>query len=84
MVPRPRAGALAVFGEIMRIAAGIVLILMGAVYVRWPNVFRRWFWMRTSVAIRSMSEDGYRKYMRTLGGVIIAAGIAVIALAVVR
>jgi len=61
------------------IAVGIALILLGLVYLRWPNVFRRWFWLRTSIAIRAMSEEGYRRYMRGLGVFLIVVGILLVA-----
>jgi hypothetical protein len=59
---------------------GIVLILIGAFYVWKPTIFRRGLWMKTSVAIRTLSETNYTRYMRGLGLVFIVAGIILIVL----
>ena len=61
------------------IAVGFALIVLGLVYLRWPGVFRRWFWLRTSIAIRAMSEEGYRRYMRGLGIALIVIGVVLVA-----
>jgi hypothetical protein len=57
---------------------GLVLIAFGILYLLKPTVFRRGIWLRTSVAIRLMSEENYIKYMRVLGVVFIVAGVAFI------
>ncbi len=57
---------------------GIALILIGLVYLWKPTIFRRGIWMKTSIAIRTLSEENYTKYMRVLGAVCIAAGIGLI------
>lgn len=59
---------------------GIALILIGLIYLWKPTIFRRGLWMKTSVAIRLFSEENYTKYMRVLGLIFIAAGIALIIL----
>jgi hypothetical protein len=59
---------------------GIVLILIGAFYVWKPTIFRRGLWMKTSIAIRTLSETNYTRYMRGLGFVFIVAGIILIVL----
>jgi hypothetical protein len=64
------------------IAAGIALVVCGAIYLRWPMIFRRGLWLKTSVAIRVLSEKNYQIYMRTLGGLFILAGVVLIALRV--
>jgi len=46
---------------------GLVLVVSGAVYQWKPAMFRRGLWMKTSIAIRTMSEENYLKYMRGLG-----------------
>lgn len=63
---------------------GVVLVAFGSVYVWKPNIFRRGIWMKTSIAIRSLSEDNYRTYMRGLGAVLIVVGFALILLALSR
>jgi hypothetical protein len=57
---------------------GIALILIGAFYVWKPTIFRRGLWMKTSIAIRTLSETNYTRYMRGLGLVLIVAGIVLI------
>jgi hypothetical protein len=55
---------------------GIVFIACGLLYLWKPTIFRRGIWMKTSIAIRAMSETNYARYMRGLGIVLIIAGIA--------
>ena len=57
---------------------GIALILIGLVYLWKPTLFRRGLWMKTSIAIRLLSEPNYTRYMRGLGYICIAAGIVLI------
>jgi len=60
------------------IVIGVVLVIFGAIYLRKPTLFRRGFWMTTSLAIRFMSEENYLKYMRGLGVVYIVLGLGFI------
>ena len=62
---------------------GIVLILIGLIYLWKPTLFRRGLWMKTSIAIRMFSEENYTKYMRVMGLICIAAGICLIGYAVI-
>ncbi|MBV9550805.1 MAG: hypothetical protein JO256_14135 [Alphaproteobacteria bacterium] len=57
---------------------GIVLIVMGMIYLWKPTIFRRGLWMKTSIAIRAFSEENYTRYMRVLGGILVIAGIALV------
>jgi hypothetical protein len=57
---------------------GIVFIVIGAIYIWKPTIFRRGLWMKTSVSIRMLSETNYTRYMRGLGFVLVIAGIALI------
>jgi uncharacterized protein YjeT (DUF2065 family) len=57
---------------------GIVLVLLGLIYLWKPTIFRRGVWMKTSIAIRTLSETNYTRYMRGLGIVCIAAGLFLI------
>ena len=76
---------LAHLGAIMQtFLLGVVMIGIGAVYLKKSDIFRRGIWMRTSVAIRLLSEDNYRKYMRGLGAAIMAIGAAFVLLALTR
>jgi hypothetical protein len=53
---------------------GVALVALGIVYRRNPALFRRGPWLRTSIAIRMLSADGYLRYMRGLGLVLIVLG----------
>jgi hypothetical protein len=55
-----------------------VLILLGSVYLWKPTIFRRGLWMKTSIAIQTLSETNYTRYMRGLGYVFIAVGVVMI------
>ena len=61
-----------------RVIYGIVLILLGLIYLWKPTLFRRGLWMKTSIAIRMFSEENYTRYMRGLGLICIAVGIGLI------
>jgi hypothetical protein len=63
---------------------GITLILIGLVYLWKPTIFRRGVWMKTSIAIRTLSETNYTRYMRGVGLVCIAAGVVLILASVFR
>jgi hypothetical protein len=62
----------------MTLAYGIALILIGSIYVWQPTIFRRGIWMKTSIAVRTLSETNYTRYMRWLGFVCIVGGIILI------
>ena len=48
---------------------GLVLIGFGVLYLRKPTVYRRGIWMKTSVAIRTLSEEnGSRPRTRPVCG----------------
>jgi hypothetical protein len=55
--------------------AGIVLIAIGVIYLVKPTLFRRGIWLKTSIAIRVLSEENYIRYMRILGVVLIVGGL---------
>jgi hypothetical protein len=57
---------------------GIVFIVIGAIYIWKPTIFRRGLWMKTSIAIRALSETNYTRYMRGLGFVLVIAGVVLI------
>jgi len=63
----------------MLFALGLVLVASGALYLWKPAMFRRGLWMKTSIAIRSTSEEGYLKYMRGLGVLYIVIGLGLMA-----
>ena len=58
---------------------GLILVASGAVYQWKPAMFRRGLWMKTSIAIRTMSEENYLKYMRGLGILYIVIGLGLMA-----
>lgn len=62
---------------------GITLILLGSIYVWKPTIFRRGLWMKTSIAIRTLSETNYTLYMRGVGFVCIVVGIVLILIKVI-
>jgi hypothetical protein len=55
---------------------GIVLISFGVLYQIKPNIFKRWFWKKTSIAQRLLGPEAYVKYMRGLGILYILGGVA--------
>jgi uncharacterized protein YjeT (DUF2065 family) len=55
--------------------AGWFLIVVGVIYLLKPDIFRRGIWKRTSIAQRTLSPEGYLKYMRWVGVVTIVIGI---------
>jgi hypothetical protein len=64
--------------DMNQITVGIALILLGALYLWKPTMFRRGLWMKTSIAIRVLSETNYTRYMRALGAILIFGGIVLI------
>jgi hypothetical protein len=57
---------------------GIILVVFGLLYLRSPTMYRRGIWLKTSVAIRLLSEENYKKYMRILGAFFIVGGTCLI------
>ena len=57
---------------------GYFLIAVGAMYEIKPDLFRRWFWRKTSIAQRALSPENYIRYMRLLGAVLIVAGLILV------
>ena len=57
---------------------GLILIVSGIVYLRWPTVYRRGLWLKTSIAIRLLSEEGYKRYMKGFGILFIIFGLGLI------
>ena len=62
----------------MQLIPGLFLIGIGLVYFRYPGISRRGIWMKTSIAIRTLSEDNYRRYMKGCGILCIAVGVILI------
>jgi hypothetical protein len=58
---------------------GLVLIVFGVLYLRRPTVYRRGVWLKTSIAIRLLSEEGYKRYIKGLGVVFIVSGASLVA-----
>lgn len=57
---------------------GLVLVVFGVLYIARPAVYRKGLWMRTSVAIRLLSEAAYKRYIKALGVTFIVVGLACI------
>ena len=57
---------------------GVMLMGLGLIYIWKPTLFRRGVWLKTSVAIRLLSEENYIKYMKGLGAVFIAIGLSLV------
>jgi integrase-like protein len=51
---------------------------LGFAYLRWPATYRRGIFLRTSVAVRSLSEDQYATFMRILAMLLIVSGVALL------
>ena len=60
------------------LAVGIAFVAIGAAYIKWPTIFRRGIWLKTSIAVRMLSEDNYRRYMRGFGVLLIVVGAVLI------
>jgi hypothetical protein len=56
------------------ILIGAILLAFGVLYRRKPTLYRRGLWLKTSIAIRLLSEEGYKRYIRGLGLLFIALG----------
>lgn len=62
---------------------GLVLIVFGVIFLVKPTIFRRGIWLKTSIAVRMLSEENYVRYMRVLGAVFIVAGLVLLIRAMV-
>ncbi len=60
------------------VVCGIVFIVIGAIYIWKPTIFRRGLWMKTSIAIRALSETNYTRYIRGFGFVLVIGGIVLV------
>jgi len=61
-----------------KLLGAIFLILFGIIYIIKPSIFRRGIWMKTSIAIKTMSPEKYNRYMRSLGMFLIILGVIVL------
>jgi hypothetical protein len=52
----------------------ILFIIIGAIYLIYPNIFSRWAWKKNAVPSESVTKR-YTLMMRLLGGVLIVIGI---------
>jgi hypothetical protein len=57
---------------------GIIFVALGLLYVRKPNLYRRGIWLKTSVAVRFLSEENYVRYMRGLGIALVVIGLSLV------
>lgn len=51
------------------------MTLCGGVYQRYPNIFRRGIWLKTSIAIRTMTPEDYVLYMKRIGRLYSVLGV---------
>jgi hypothetical protein len=58
---------------------GLVLIGYGVLYLRKSTVYRKGLWMKTSIAIRTLSEENYKRYIKGLGVAFILIGTGCVA-----
>jgi hypothetical protein len=63
---------------------GVMLVILGIVYQVKPDLFKRWFWKKTSIAQRMLSPEAYIKYMKGLGWFYIIGGLALCAFGFAR
>ena len=61
------------------VIVGLVLIVFGVLYLRRPTLYRRGLWLKTSLAVRMLSEANYKRYIKGLGAVFVAAGVCLVA-----
>ena len=54
---------------------GVTLAILGTIYLIKPNLYRRWFWKKTSIAQRLLKPEHYVIYMRILGGIVVLVGL---------
>jgi hypothetical protein len=54
---------------------GLFLIAFGVLYLRRPTLYRRGLWLKTSIAVRLLSEANYKRYMKALGSALVIAGV---------
>ncbi len=66
------------------VIAGLLLIGIGVVYLRRPMLYRRGLWLKTSLAIRLLSEVNYRRYIKVLGAIFIAVGACLVTYALLE
>jgi len=56
-------------------STGLIFILFGILYILKPDIFRRWFWKKTSVMQQTLSPEKYIRSMRILGVALLVVGI---------
>ncbi len=55
-------------------AFGVAFVVCGLVDGRYPNLFRRGLWLKTSIAIRTMTPEAYAHYIKRIGLFYIVVG----------
>jgi len=61
------------------VLVGLVLVAFGVLYMRRPTLYRRGLWLKTSLAIRLLSEENYTRYIKALGACLVVAGLCLVA-----
>jgi hypothetical protein len=54
---------------------GLVSIAWRALYLFWPDLFRRGIWKKTSLGFPELSREAYGKYARVIGAGQVLLGI---------
>jgi hypothetical protein len=54
---------------------GLILILLGSIYLLKPYIYGKGLWFKTSFAPRNLAANDFRKYIQSIAIVLIAIGI---------
>lgn len=60
------------------IAFGVAFVVCGVIYGRYPNLFRRGLWLKTNIAIRTMTPEAYIRYIKRWGLIYIVIGVVLV------
>ena len=54
---------------------GLIVTILGLIYIIKPDLYRRWFWKKTDILQRTLQPENYIKVMRIPGVAFLIAGI---------
>jgi len=69
---------------LLTMISGLALALCGVVYQRYPNIFRRGIWLKTSIAIRTMTPEAYALYIKKIGRLYVTIGVVLFGVGMVK